>query len=127
MRLKDADKLIELIDDDIASLDKDMSRQGYDVCLCTLKMAKQYIKALPTVEAVPLEDYRSMERTVDKLVKALAEAVQKHGRWVHKYGDGHEEPAIPGGECSICGYVHTATNYCPNCGARMDEEVNNDV
>jgi len=45
----------------------------------------------------------------------------KHGRWVIKYGDGHEEPAITGGECSICGYVHTVTNYCPNCGARMDE------
>ena len=43
----------------------------------------------------------------------------KHGRWVHKYGDGHEEPAITGGECSICGYIHTATNYCPNCGAKM--------
>ena len=48
-RLIDADKLIELIDDDIASLNKDMSREGYDVCLCTLKMMKQYIKALPTV------------------------------------------------------------------------------
>lgn len=41
-----ADKLIELIDDDIASLSRDMSREGYDVCLCTLQMVKQYIKAL---------------------------------------------------------------------------------
>jgi hypothetical protein len=46
MGLIDADKLIELIDDDIASLDKNMSREGYDVCLCTLRMVKQYIKAL---------------------------------------------------------------------------------
>lgn len=45
----------------------------------------------------------------------------KHGRWVHKFGDGHTGGAITGGECSICGYVHTATPYCPNCGARMDE------
>lgn len=52
-RLIDADSLIELIDDDIASLGENMSREGYDVCLCTLKMAKQYIKALPTVEAEP--------------------------------------------------------------------------
>ena len=51
----------------------------------------------------------------------IVEAEPKHGRWVHKYGDGHEEPAITGGECSICGYVHTVTNYCPNCGAKMDE------
>ena len=54
-RLIDADKLIELIDDDIASLNKDMSREGYDVCLCTLEMVKQYIKALPTIEAIPVE------------------------------------------------------------------------
>lgn len=51
--LKDTDELIELIDDDIASLDKNMPREGHDVCLCTLQMVKQYIKALPTVEAEP--------------------------------------------------------------------------
>lgn len=53
-RLIDADALIELIDDDIASLDKNMSREGYDVCLCTLKMAKQYIKSLPTIEPIKM-------------------------------------------------------------------------
>lgn len=26
-------------------------------------------------------------------------------------------------ECSVCGYQSmTATNYCPNCGAKMDQE-----
>lgn len=74
MRLKDADALIELIDGDIASINKDMPREGYDVCLCTLQMVKQYIKVLPAVEAVPLEDYRSMEQTVYKLTQALADA-----------------------------------------------------
>jgi hypothetical protein len=54
MTLKDADNLNELIDDDIAALDKSMSQEGYDVCLCTLQMVKQYIKALSTVEAVPI-------------------------------------------------------------------------
>ena len=33
----------------------------------------------PTVEAVPLEDYRSMEQTVYKLTQALAEAEPKRG------------------------------------------------
>ena len=50
-RLIDADELIELIDDDISSLN--MPREGYDVCLCTLEMMKQYIKVLPTVEDEP--------------------------------------------------------------------------
>lgn len=55
--LKDTDKLIELIDDDIAALNKDMPREGHDVCLCTLNMVKQYIKALPTVEVEPFKAF----------------------------------------------------------------------
>lgn len=85
MSLKDADKLIELIDDDISSLNKDMSREGYDVCLCTLQMVKQYIKALPTAEPI------------------------KHGRWV-KRGDNswecsvcHEISCCNGNYCVDCG------------------------
>lgn len=74
MRLIDTDKLIGLIDDDIAALNKDnnIPQIAYDVCLCTLQMIKQYIKALPTTETVPLDDYRSMEQTVYKLTQALA-------------------------------------------------------
>lgn len=45
-----------------------------------------------------------------------------HGRWV--YG---EDADI---QCSICGadaltegdYMQTKSNYCPNCGAKMDLE-----
>lgn len=34
------------------------------------------IENAPTVDAVPLEDYKSMERTVNKLTKAIADAVE---------------------------------------------------
>ena len=71
----------------------------------------------------PIEIARRYAPNFDKPVVEVAEV--RHGRWVHKYGDGHEEPAILGGECSICGYIHTATHYCPNCGARMMNELNN--
>ena len=47
----------------------------------------------------------------------------KHGRWIHKYGDGHIEIATLGGECSECGFINTVTPYCPNCGAKMDEAI----
>ncbi len=105
-RLIDADKLIELIDDDIASLDfmnMAMSREGYDVCLCTLRMVKQYIKALPTVEP------------------------EKHGRWIvcddlYKTIDGRVFDGYR--ECSVCGEMYPyfpEHNYCPNCGADMRE------
>ena len=90
----DAGKLVELIDDDIASLDKNMSSEGYDVCLCTLQMVKQYIKALPTVEP-------------------------KHGRWIMKW---HIFYRVELPYCSACNKGATFKwDYCPNCGAKMDE------
>ena len=56
---------------------------------------------LPTIEAEPV----------------------KHGRWIY------DDEAYPGGNpyghyvCDQCGeYVPHKTNYCPNCGAKMDEE-----
>ena len=36
----------------------------------------EVIADAPTVDVVPLEDYRSMERTVNKLTEALADAVE---------------------------------------------------
>lgn len=46
---------------------------------------------------------------------------ERRGRWILKYGDGHIEKSIVGGECSLCGFVGPATRYCPNCGAKMGE------
>lgn len=49
----------------------------------------------------------------------------KHGKWVH---DGYDIPhGVDWMHCSECGnrepYVPAAmTNYCPNCGAKMDAE-----
>ena len=128
-RLIDADKLIELIDDDIASLDKNMSREGYDVCLCTLQMAKQYIKALPTFEPTASTCFGC---NCPKIEKLKAEPT-KHGRWL--IGVGENGKPI-GTYCSECGWFwerniaaiqlnkvfsRIETPRCPNCGARMDE------
>ena len=87
----------------------------------------------PTVEAVPLEDYRSMEQTVHKLTQAIAEAEPKHGRWkqvevVHDRKDAKIQDWQQA-QCSVCGRWHTTPfmyylkldNYCPNCGANMRE------
>ena len=41
----------------------------------------------------------------------------RHGRW-KRYGKNL-------GECSECGeIVAIRNNYCPNCGAKMDEDIN---
>ena len=78
------------------------------------------IDMMPTIEAVPLEDYRSIEQTVHKLTQAIAEAEPKHGRWLPSdKGDGIYT-------CSECGFVRDAyileeKAFCPHCGAKMDE------
>lgn len=62
-----------------------------------------------------------MKRMVES-VPAADVAPVRHGRWV--YG---EDVDI---QCSICGhdaytegdYRQVKTSYCPNCGAKMDEE-----
>ena len=53
-----------------------------------------------------------------------------HGRWIYTGARGR----FPACECSVCGNAENAdwailgdnVNYCPNCGARMDEEANDD-
>lgn len=48
----------------------------------------------------------------------------RHGKWVY-----HDDDVMPWNSCSLCGCtafdLHGA-NYCPNCGARMDEGVSGD-
>lgn len=115
----DADELIELIGDDMATLNFiDMSREGHDVCLCTLNMVKQYIKALSTV---PLDWKSIMDDWTehDNAMIAKGREIErrlnapKHGRWVE------DEYGIP--HCSECKAINNTVyrNFCPNCGARM--------
>lgn len=51
-----------------------------------------------------------------------------HGRWVH---DGRRiESGIDWCHCSECGKSDnfcTRTNYCPNCGAKMDGDGDNEA
>lgn len=97
-RLIDAEELIALIDDDIAALDEDMPREGDSVCLCTLKMVTQYIRALPTAEP-------------------------KHGRWLPSdKGD----CTYTCSECGFVrdAYILEEKAYCPRCGADMREVEN---
>ena len=68
---------------------------------------------------VDVFDIEMMKKMVEKLPAADVAPVV-HGRWVN------------GCQCSVCGDRHgpynshhkAYYNYCPNCGAKMDEEVN---
>ena len=90
---------MRLIDADALKLD----------IMCVYGSNPQYINWLnhaPTVDAVPVV----------------------HGEWlpiieVNEYG----EPYQSGVYCSECGETSIyEPNYCPNCGARMDEEGDSD-
>lgn len=86
----------------------------------------------PTVDAVPLEDYKSMEQTVNKLTNAIADA-EKHGHWCVTQAYPHTV------YCSECfqrfAQAHWAVwedgslprDYCPHCGAKMDGERREDA
>ena len=125
MTLKDVDELIELIDDDIAALNKDMSREGYDISLCTLKMVKQYIRALPTVPLdwkSILDDWTEHDNAMIAKGREIERRLNapKHGKWII-------EPDATVMHCGVCGWafeyyggLEEEWNYCPNCGARMD-------
>ena len=70
MRLIDADSLRKDVENDRDA--SDMPKMWYQ----GVENAINHIIHAPTVDAVPLEDYKSMERTVNKLTKAFADAVE---------------------------------------------------
>ena len=119
-RLIDADKLKQhyswwggLIGDDYVS---ELVEQK--------KVFDTIVDVQPTVDAVPIENYRSMEQTVFKLNKVIADAEPvRHGHWIsHDYDFA---PAESTQECSVCHKEQPIymvdNNYCPFCGAKMDE------
>lgn len=57
------------------------------------------------------------------------ELTHKHGHWIGIEYDGYADgnPVYDVFECSVCHDEHygesdTLTDYCPACGAKMDEE-----
>ena len=64
-----------------------------------------------------LDEYYALEKFKGTLgrIPAADVAPVVHGRWVY------------GCQCSVCGDRHRPYyNYCPNCGAKMDEEERKD-
>lgn len=76
MRLIDADELKKNFQDELC--------KGIACAECSIQVegfcrVERWIDIAPTIETVPLEDYRSMEQTVHKLTQAIAEA---EPRWI---------------------------------------------
>lgn len=132
MRLIDADALKQQFIDKLVRVGLP-SEKAEEFAKTAFDATFKIIDATPTIETVPLEDYRSMEQTVHKLAQALAEAEPvKHGRWlIYNILDYAKRPTgRKVGKCSVCGQLtpdfrliteEPNWSYCPNCGARMDE------
>lgn len=81
------------------------------------------------------EKYDAWEEIIDEIENMDADDVAevRHGRWIDKGWDGDFSWQIDGCgscwrvyECSECQCKTSAkTDYCPNCGARMDKEATN--
>ena len=63
---------------------------------------QHWVEVQPTVDAVPV----------------------RHGKWIHEVRYTIDSlHSYQQYRCSECGMTYiTNTKYCPNCGARMDEE-----
>lgn len=101
MRLIDADKLIEETQEHIDEWN------GWEDTRGGMKIIQEVIREMPTVDAEPI----------------------RHGHWIPLYP--HDAPITNLYKCSVCGLgyedddtdceVYYPWNYCPHCGAKMNE------
>ncbi len=114
MRLIDADALYDLVEEQIEKETGAYTR-GRNTAFNIVKSALRNECATPAIDP---------------------ESLRPHGRWVQKYHiekmhyspDDIEQYKVPNGfYCSCCNEISgRTTNYCPNCGAKMDaKEVPN--
>ena len=60
-----------------------------------------------------------------EIKKAPTIEERKTGKWINAYPDIEPNPMLMYGICSVCGFEQSISDklkYCPNCGARMVQE-----
>lgn len=97
------------------------------------------LKAFENADADVMEDYgdgtsdwgfgRGNIREILNSVPAADVEPVRHGAWYPCFEDWRQQQE--GNKCSVCGFEYYGTgirafHYCPNCGAKMDLEVEND-
>ena len=97
----------------------------------------EYIEREATVKllrSLGSRDYRREKGTIQEAIKMVSfpeytpsadVAPVRHGHWIY-----HPDDLFPNDSTQECSYCHAEEsltlyneNYCPNCGARMDEEA----
>ena len=90
----------------------------------------EYIERETIKAAMIHYGFKSQDMTVTEFVEdelpAADVAPVRHGRWIDAYPDIEANPMFMYGICSECGFeqgISKYLNYCPNCGARMTEDI----
>lgn len=105
---------MRLIDADALKSIKSIQSANYN----TIEAIQKWIDEAPTIVEFdnPITSVK---------VRDVEYVPVRHGRWKHE-----RLPSTSGGSyavvrCSMCGYQYpmAETRYCPNCGAKMDEEI----
>ena len=114
---------MKLIDGDdlISRFEKASEILGSD--LFPLPYIKQCVQEIPAIEPVEIsKQYIKFQR--DEISQTigyrLVEMEEKHGKWIETEYKPHVYC-----KCSLCGHrerINDKSNYCPNCGAKMDLE-----
>lgn len=111
VRLIDADFFEEKIKESLKWVDRNLEKDRFlEGCKASLiDILSTLRNYTPTIDAVPVVHGHWKEVSADEM-----------------YGSGSYETA--GFLCSNCGFdiesiEHNAFNYCPNCGAKMDETI----
>lgn len=64
---------------------------------------------------------------INEAIKRMpsVESERKPGKWIeHRWAEEENGLLIPNWECSLCGmWERKTSDYCPNCGAKMEAEV----
>ena len=102
MTNKEAIEWLERVVQDVIHAIEDDDRNGHYSCFASHSDAQKF----------------------KQIVNDLPSAERKHGKWIVLYDENSPQDGI--WKCSICGYIRlidniSPTNFCPNCGAKMDE------
>ena len=94
------------------------------------KQIYDIIDNAPSVKAVPLEHHNKIKGIMDKEIKSLVDILDNEklqGEW-HHYTRTLNFNTFYITECTCCGFrVKDETNYCPNCGAKMETGVRDET
>lgn len=121
------------------SLDKKNAQTAIDKAINALEqqtcedcISRQAVHDM--IENTPIKPDDKWFNWVQKVCNRLAQLPsvtpqQKTGKWIGTEYDGYADgnPVYDVFECSLCGCEHkgeldTLTDYCPDCGARMEVE-----